>query len=295
MTGTTADRIQRCFDDAGILGSVHAIALHDHGEIGVLSDEPAVLASVYKLPLAVAYARMVDAGRLDPRATVMLDPETRTHGATGFAAMTDPVTVTWRDAVRSMMAVSDNAAADALLDVVGITRLADVLDDLGLASTRITGGIRDLYASLVDDCGSTSLADAITHVRDLDSLADLATFDPANPHNSIGTCRDMTRLLSSLWTDRAASPEQCEFLRTIMAQQVWTQRISAGFPFDDVIVAGKTGTFVGLRHEAGVVEYPNGEAYAVAVFTTSTRARLILPAAETAIAQAAKLAVAHLR
>lgn len=292
----TVRRIERCFEDAGVFGHVHAVALHDaRREIDVFPDDLVVLASVYKLALAVAYARMVDAGRLDPAERTTLDPARRTPGATGISAMSDPVTVSWRDAVRSMMTVSDNAAADALLDVVGVDHIRATLADLGLESTRIVGGTRDLHTSLVDSFGTTSLGDAIRRLRNVPSLDELPAFDPANPANNVGTCRDFTRLLRSIWLDRAASAEQCAFIRSVMAQQVWTQRLAAAFPFDDVVVSGKTGTFVALRHEAGVVEYPNGEVYAVAVFTRSTRARLILPGADAAITQSAKLAVAALR
>ncbi|WP_129669136.1 serine hydrolase [Phytoactinopolyspora endophytica] len=296
MNENTVQRIQRCFDDAGVFGHLHATALHDRRrEIGVLPDEQVVLASVFKLPLVIAFAQMVDAGEIDAAEQTTLDASERSPGPTGFAAMVDPVTVSWRDAARSMMAVSDNAAADALLDVVGLGRVSGALDSLGARSTRIVSGIRDFYTTLVEDCGSTSLGEAIRYIQSVTSLADLASFDPANPRNNVGTCRDMTRMLEAVWRDRAASSEQCAFIRGVMAQQVWAQRLSAAFPFDDVVVSGKTGTFVALRHEAGVVEYPNGESYAVAVFTMSTRARLILPAADAAIAQAAKLAVAALR
>lgn len=296
MTDDTLRKIQRCFDDAGLFGSLYAVDLDDRRrDIGVLPDEPVVLASVFKLPVAVAFARMVDAGELDPAEQTTLVPGRRTPGATGFAAMTDAVTVSWRDAVRSMMAVSDNAAADALVDVIGVARIQSMLDGLGLRSIRIVGGLRTMHASLVEDFGSTSLGEAIQHVQNVSSPTELATFDPANPANNVGTCRDFARLLEAVWHDRAASPQQCAFIREVMAQQVWTQRLSAAFPFDDVVVSGKTGTFIALRHEVGVVEYPNGESYAVAVLTRSARARLILPGADTAIAQAAKLAVAALR
>ncbi|NED98256.1 serine hydrolase [Phytoactinopolyspora alkaliphila] len=293
---TAAHGIQRSFDDAGVFGYLHARALHEPGrEIGLLPDDPVVLASVFKLPLAVAFARAVDDGRLDPTEPVTLSPDTRTPGATGFAAMSDPVTISWRDAVRSMMTVSDNAAADALLDALGTDDVNSTLAELGLTSTRVSGGTRHLYASLIADFGSPSLSEAIRQVQNATTLDELTSFDPHLTTSTVGTCRDMTALLESVWHDRAASAEQCAFIREVMAQQVWTQRLAAAFPFDDVVVAGKTGTFLALRHEVGVVEYPNGEAYAVAVFTLSTRARLILPGADAAIAQAAKLAVAVLR
>jgi beta-lactamase class A len=288
--------IQHCFDDAGVWGWLHAIDLRDSGrEIGLHPDEPVALASVFKLPVLVAYARMVDAGEIDPTGAVTLEPARRTAGPTGFAAMADPVTVSWRDLARSMIAVSDNAAADALLSAVGLGRLEATIEDLGLVGTRITGGVTDLYDAVRRESARPTLAEAITWLRDSGAVAWAAVLDPAKPKSTVGTCHDMTRLLAAIWRDRAASPEQCAYMRSVLAQQVWTHRLAAAFPFADVVVAGKTGTFIALRHEVGVVEYPNGEAYAVAVFTRSPRARSILPAADAAIAQAAKIAVASLR
>lgn len=296
MSDDARRQIQQCFDDAGVWGWLHAVDLRDSGrEIGLHPDEPVALASVFKLPVLVAYARMVDAGELDPTEPVTLDPSHRTPGPTGFAAMADPVTASWRDLARSMIAVSDNAAADALLAVIGLDRVRAVVEELGLVATRVAGGVADLFDAVLRESACPTLAEAITWLRDSGAMAQAAVLDPANPASTVGTCRDMTRLLTAIWRDRAASSAQCAFMRDVLAQQVWTQRLAAAFPFDDVVVAGKTGTFIALRHEVGVVEYPNGETYAVAVFTRSPRTRLILPAADAAIARAAKIAVASLR
>jgi beta-lactamase class A len=291
-----ADRVSRCFEDAGVTGSLHAVALHDRDrQIGVAADDTVVLASVFKLVLLVAFARCVDAATLDPAHRITLEPGRRTPGPTGISAMDDPVTVSLRDAARSMMTVSDNAAADALLDVVGLAAVQDTLADLGLRRTRVAGGVRDLYASVLEDSEQASLGDAVAALADPVTLSRLRALDPASEVSSVGTARDLTTLLDAIWADRAASADQCGFIRAVMGQQVWTQRLAAGFPFDDVVVAGKTGTFVTVRNEAGVVSYPNGERYAIAVFTTSAGARLVDVHAEAAIAQAARFAVAALR
>jgi beta-lactamase class A len=77
--------------------------------------------------------------------------------------------------------------------------------------------------------------------------------------------------------------------------QVWPHRLASGFPFDDVRVAGKTGTLPTVRNEIGVVEYPDGGRYAVAVCTRSASTAFTLPAADAVIGTAARLAVEHLR
>ncbi|MFD8255272.1 serine hydrolase [Streptomyces werraensis] len=81
----------------------------------------------------------------------------------------------------------------------------------------------------------------------------------------------MARLLHAIWTNEAASPASCAFIRRTMGLQPWQHRLSAGFPHDEVSVSGKTGTFGVVRHEAGVVELPDGRAYTAVVFTQAAR------------------------
>ena len=79
-----------------------------------------------------------------------------------------------------------------------------------------------------------------------------------------------------------------------MSLQVWPHRMTSGFP-DQVTIAAKTGTLPGIRNEAGVVTYPDGGRYAVAVFTRSYTFEYRLPAVDAAIGTAARLAVEQLR
>ncbi len=73
----------------------------------------------------------------------------------------------------------------------------------------------------------------------------------------------------------------------------WPQ-LTAGFP-DGVKLAAKTGTLPGIRNEAGVVAYPDGKRYAVAVFTRSRVFRDRQPEVDAAIGSAACAAVEALR
>ncbi|GAA4307738.1 hypothetical protein GCM10023178_73840 [Actinomadura luteofluorescens] len=109
------------------------------------------------------------------------------------------------------------------------------------------------------------------------------------------TPRDMTRLLSMIWRDEAAPPAESAAMRRLFGLQVWPHRLSSGFPYDDVVVSGKTGTLPTLRNEVGAVEYPDGARYAVAVFTRSMVPVAVLPEADAVIGAAARIAVESLR
>ncbi|PTR23436.1 beta-lactamase class A [Rhodococcus sp. OK519] len=293
---TAAPRLSEVFADAAVRGWMHVIPVSDgHGgiEIGTAADEPVVMASVYKLPLVVTFCRLVDAGDLDPREQVVLDPSNRTTGPTGVSQLSDPVRMSLRDMARSMMALSDNAAADELLRRVGVDRVNETMRGLGLSSTRIVGGTSDILESLVADTGTRSPAEAFARIGDNDSVVFPSGYDPVL--SSATTPRDMTGLLSAVWTGAALSAEQTAFVRGVMASQVFTARLRSGFPFGDVVVAGKTGTLGAVRNEVGVVEFPDGDAFAVAVFTRAARADTLLPRADAAIGIAARAAIADLR
>jgi beta-lactamase class A len=290
-------RIRERFAGAGVRGWLHAVRIDPAGgpvpEVAVDADGRVVMASVYKLPLLVAFCRAVDEGALDPVRPVRLLPGARTAGPTGVSAMSDPVTMSLRDVARSMITVSDNAAADALLDAVGLARVHRTLDALGLRATTVHGGTRDTYDALVRDTGAGTLQDALSRLADNDRPVDPSALDPLL--SSATTGRDMTRLLTAIWTDAAASPAQCAYMRTVLGQQVWPHRLAAGFPRPAVRVAGKTGTLGPLRHEVGVVQYRGEPAVAVAVFTRAARAEVHLPAVDAVIGSAARVAVGALR
>ncbi len=111
---------------------------------------------------------------------------------------------------------------------------------------------------------------------------------------SASTPRDITTLLDAIWSDRAASPAACQTVRDIMARQIWPHRLSSGFP-TEVTIAAKTGSLPAVRNECGVVTYPDGRQYAVAVFTRARTLDERQPRVDASIGTAARLAVEHLR
>lgn len=287
-------RIRATFADAGVRGWLHAVALDaPDSTVDIDADAVVPMASVYKLPLLVGFCRLVDEGELDPREPLTLDPATRTPGPTGLSLLADPVTMSLRDLAVSMMTVSDNAAADALLDVVGLDRLAELLQSFGLQQTWVRRGTA---ANLLDLQRRTGLDDpdaALAVLADNNCTTPAGVYEAANA--SATTPADMTLLLRRLWAGELLSAAQTDFAKATMQRQIFQHRLASGFPHDSIRVAGKTGTFGALRHEVGVVTLPAGDAYAVAVFTLTARVDSRQPRADSAIGLAAQLAVNLLR
>jgi beta-lactamase class A len=273
---------------------MHAVAL-DSPDLTVEVDADGVvpMASVYKLPLLAGFCRLVDLGEIDPRERLTLDPADRTAGPTGISALADPVTMSLRDLAVSMMTVSDNASADALLDLVGLRRLAELLASFGLQRTSVRRGTAAHLRDLQRRTGLDDPDAALAVLADNDRTDPVGVYEAANA--SASSPRDLTLLLRQLWAGELLSAEQTEFVKATMHRQVFQHRMASGFPHDGVRVAGKTGTFGALRHEVGVVTLPGGAAFAIAVFTLAARGDFRQPRVDTAIGEAARVAVDLLR
>jgi beta-lactamase class A len=287
-------RIRAVFEDAGVRGWLHAVALDNpDATVEVDADGIVPLASVYKLPLLAGFCRLVDLGELDPRRQLTLDPSTRTAGPTGLSVFADPVTASLRDLAVSMMTVSDNASADALLDLVGLRRLAGMLEEFGLHRTWVRRGTAGNLRDLQRRTGTNDPDAALAVLSDNNRADPAGVYEAANA--SASTAREMTLLLRRLWAGELLSPAQTSFVQDTMHRQVFQHRLASGFPHDEVRIAGKTGTFGALRHEVGVVTLPGGAAFAVAVFTLAARADNRQPRVDKAIGQAARQAIDLLR
>ncbi|WP_371655944.1 MULTISPECIES: serine hydrolase [unclassified Streptomyces] len=286
---TAAARIREAFDEAGVTGRLHALDIDSGAEIGMGGDQAVVTASVHKLCVLVALHEQAAAGRVDLTEQVEVPLADRELGPTGVAAMLDPVRMSLRDAAYLMMAVSDNTAAELLLVRIGLDAVNATTARLGLAHTYAVHTFRELLATIKEDAGpggAQALADPCV-------IARLRALDPARTNRS--TPRDMTRLLSAVWRDEACTPEHGAAIRRLLGLQVWPHRMASGFPFDDVHVAGKTGSLPTLRNEVGVIEYPDGGRYAVAVFTRAASTAATLPPADAVIGTTARIAVEALR
>ncbi|OKI04835.1 serine hydrolase [Streptomyces sp. CB02923] len=286
---TPAGRIRAAFADAGVTGRLHARDIDSGTEVGAGADHPVVTASVHKLCLLVALHRHAANGHLDLAEQSECPPGNRTPGPTGIAAMLDPVRMSLRDMAYLMMAVSDHAAADLLLERVGLDGVNHITRQLGLTRTHATHTFGQLLATIRQDAGPGG----IRALSDPYVIARLRALDPARTNRS--TPRDMTRLLGAIWRDEACTAEHDAAIRRLLGLQVWPHRLASGFPFDDVQVAGKTGSLPTVRNEVGVIEYPDGGRYAVGVFTRAASTAATLPAADAVIGTAARIAVEALR
>lgn len=297
MSVRTAEvtEIAEIFAHAGATGFLHAreVGVDNGPEIGIRADEPVVLASVFKILVLTAYVRAVEAGTIDATGRTTVTSRYRVGGV-GTAGFADDVEASWRDLALNMMSMSDNAATDVIYHRLGAQAVKQVITDLGLAGTHLIGCCEELFDSVVADLGGGADSDLeeLLSTASEEQIWRLGALDPARTSGS--TPREVTSLLNALWTDHAAPAAASASAREIMARQIWPHRLSSGFP-SDVQIAAKTGTLPAWRNEAGVVTYPDGRQYAVAVFTRADSLAERLPAVDASIGRAAFTAVELLR
>ncbi|MGC0362324.1 beta-lactamase class A [Rhodococcus sp. 27YEA15] len=286
---TAQQEIAAVLADANTDAYVHARDIDSDTEFGYGADEGVILASVFKIPVVLEYARSVAAGTLDPTEFATVTEEFRSGGI-GVGGCADDVTATWRDLALLMMSFSDNAATDFIYARLGLENIVSNLTALGLENTNLVRDCRGLFASVYADLGTE--VGTLREFPPLDVLKTMAILDPARTNSS--TPREITKLLAAIWRDEAAPASACDEVRTIMAKQVWPHRLSSGFP-DEVTVAAKTGTLALVRNEAGVVTYPDGKRYAVGVFTKSHELTKRAPKIDAAIGTVGRIAVDAIR
>ena len=299
-----AQEIAQTFADVDARGWVHARLVHpdiptgtgtstaSDAEVALDADGTVSAASVIKILFAVAFARAAGAGTLDPTERIEV-PAALRIGGSGTAGFADAPLVSLRDLALSMMTVSDNAATDLVFARVGRAAVEAVIAELELSGTRV---VRDMTTGAREVAAELGLADerdldARLAAADPDRVRALAWLDPAQ--SNAMTPRDATTLLSAIWNDAAGSPEACAHVRALMSQQQNTQRLASGFD-DSVTVAAKSGTLPTVRNEAGVITFPDGRAYTVAVFTRTSSLADRNAALDAAIGRAAAIAVAAL-
>lgn len=283
-TRRAVTRITAAFADAGVTGQLHALDIDSGAAVSVAATQPGPTASLHKVCLLATLYREAASGRLDRTRRIEIPASARTPGLSGIAVMRDTVSLSLRDLATLVVAVSDNAAADVLWQEVGMETVNRTMAALGLAGTVAVHTMADIRDLLADERAART-EPAV--------LSDISVLDPARTNRS--TPHELTALFAAIWRDEVCTGELAAELRSLLGVQAWTHRLASGFPFDDVRVSGKTATLPTLRHEAGVVEYPDGGRYAVAVFTRAASTAAVLPAADAVIGTAARIAVDALR
>lgn len=287
-------RLTGTLQQAGCEGWMHTLDIDSGTAVGLQPDRIVVAASVFKVAVALELYRQAAVEGLTLTERIHITDDNRTAGPTGLSNGQDPATLSLRDLASLMLSISDNTATDAIIARVSLERVNATMQELGLPHTVLVSDLRGLIASIVEDAGMPSL-DALWSLQEEERDARLGRCRALqSDHANRTTPHDMTRLLRSIWCDEAAPAAACAEVRRLMGQQS-SNRIALGFQ-DGIRVHAKSGSLMGrIRNEIGVVTYPDGRRYAVAVFTRSHGGASRQPAIDQAIGTVAALAIEQIR
>jgi beta-lactamase class A len=266
-------------------------------QLGFDIDESMPIASVAKVPLALVVLDAVETGELDPGRQITINPAENYLGGTGFGTFRYPVTVSIADLVTQSLTVSDNVAADALLDLVGIDRVNERLRAWRARHILFRHDFRRMF-----DCALGAAGNDFGLAMELavqgDRPGELHAIETMNPEQAnVATAASLVDLLQRIWTDDIATPAATAGVRERMSKQVFQHRLSSDLRTDGFRISAKTGSFLNLRHEIGVVETDAGAGSQIAVAALSRTGvpALVHQGVDLAIGAAARIAVEALR
>jgi len=145
--------------------------------------------------------------------------------------------LTLRDLATMMAAVSDNSAANVLIDRVGMENVNAMLDSLGLAHTRLRRKMMDLEAA-------------------------------KQGRENISTPHEMMTLLTNIYRGKVLNKDsQADFFAMLSTNK------DSWIPLDlppDVKIANKSGSLEAVRNDSGIV-FVDGRPYVICVMTAFLR------------------------
>jgi beta-lactamase class A len=283
--------------DAGLSGSFLIRDLATGDEIGIDPDIEYPVASLVKVPLAITVLGRIRDGRLGGSTTMNVGPGRITSpGPVGVSRFRHPARIAIDDLLYLSLAFSDNAAADALFDLVPPAEVDQALREAGITGMTVRHRMADLTETPAErfSPGEVHLAHSLA----------IGSRTPRRGHpipqldvsraNS-GSARAFADLLQALWRPSRLPASVAAQVRSLMGENVIRHRLAPDFSSDASKWSSKTGTLLNLRHEIGVVEHDDGSTFAVAALTESSVPAAIQPAAEALMAQVARTLHDHLR
>ena len=142
--------------------------------------------------------------------------------------------ITLRDLATMMITVSDNSAANVLIERLGMDQVNALMDSLGLTHTRLRRKMMDLKAA-------------------------------EEGRENISTPHEMMRLLEALYQGKVLNPAMTDDFFQVLSN-VKNNPIPRGLP-DGVRVASKSGELEGVRNDSGIV-YAQHRPFVICVMTT---------------------------
>jgi beta-lactamase class A len=208
--------------------------LRNGASLYLQADEPMPTASLIKLAVMIEAYQHAAEGKIKLSDPVTLHSGDKVPGSGILTEhFSEGATFSLRDAIRLMIAFSDNTATNLVLDKIGIGATGKRMEAWGYPNTRINA------KSFRGD--TTSIAPDRTKRYGLGST----------------TAREMVEILEKLEAGKLVNPPACkemlEHLKKCNDQDKFTRILPA-----KTVVAHKTGSVSDIRTDAGIIYLPSG-------------------------------------
>lgn len=231
-------------------------------------------ASVFKIAVMVELFHQSEAGRFGLDERMATGEALRTIGSGVLQKLAGGLAPTLRDLCMLMIVVSDNTATEMLLDRVGAANVTATMRRLGLHDIHVVLNLGELFAHAyglpLDPLPDYPTMQRISGERSMDygSLSFAASGE-----NTTTSAADMARLCAMIFRGTAANAASCAEMLTILKAQQLRDRVPRYLP--TAAVGNKTGTFRGIRNDAGLIMRGADDTIAFGLFTFD---RTVLPA-----------------
>jgi beta-lactamase class A len=236
------------------------------------------MASTYKVPILTELFYQKAAGKLSLLDRIEVTPADVHPGGTIALLLDGPgLQMSIHNLINLMMRVSDNTAADILINKLGPANVTARMHALGLDSIRVD---RTTLEMILDQEGvdyATYGKLPLAELRLREEAVDAQTAARANDRfnkteKDVATPRDMNRLIEKIFrgqvVDRASSDQIIEFMNHSMIGQT---RIPAALP-EGTRVVHKTGSISGSTNDTGIVFLPDGNHLLITVMMRDAKA-----------------------
>jgi beta-lactamase class A len=233
--GASIQEVDRHLD--GVMGvAIEDLSTGDH--FFLQEDEVFAQASSIKIAVLAHLYVQAQAGKLKLTDSYTVQSSDLVADSDIMGGLTPGVTrLTLRDLATMMVAVSDNSAANVLIDRVGMPNVNAMLDSLGLTHTRLRRKMMDLQAA-------------------------------KEGRENISTPREMMTLLDAIYHGKVLNKEfTADFFKMLSTNKdSWIPRDLPA----DLKVANKPGSLEAVRNDSGIV-FVEGRPYVICVMTSFLR------------------------
>ncbi|MDN4075177.1 serine hydrolase [Fictibacillus terranigra] len=209
----------------------------EEGHIEYRDDDIFPAASLIKIPILMESFRLAEQKLIDLSSKISLHQEGKAGGAGVLHLLSREATVTLADVLMLMITVSDNMAANIMIERTGMDRINALLAEMGCSKTVLGRRLMDFEAV-------------------------------KQGKNNFTSARDVILLLKEIGRGRMLKEESRKAILQILQNQQFRYKLPAYMDEETIMIANKTGELEGVEHDAGIFTLKETKIYA-AVLTNN--------------------------